>query len=126
MSLKEKVVLWQSGVENATAGKFEDAVDNFTEIPEPSARIYFNIASAFLRLGNLEDAERVRDRENEREREGGLNCDRIRETKVNFCCLCAEPRLVREKGPSHGSGLLPERLPVSSEAKVRDYHNQGI
>lgn len=60
MSLKEKVVLWQAGVENAAAGKFEEAVDNFTEIPEPSARIYFNIASAFLRLGNLEDAERVR------------------------------------------------------------------
>lgn len=60
MSLKEKVVLWHAGVENAAAGKFEEAVDNFTEIPEPSARIYFNIASAFLRLGNLEDAERVR------------------------------------------------------------------
>ena len=59
MSLKEKVVLWQSGVEKAEAGQFEEAVDNFTEIPEPSARIYFNIASAFLRLGNLEDAERV-------------------------------------------------------------------
>lgn len=63
MSLKEKVVLWHAGVENAAAGKFEEAVDSFTEIPEPSARIYFNIASAFLRLGNLEDAERVRDRE---------------------------------------------------------------
>lgn len=63
MSLKEKVVLWQAGVENAVAGKFEEAVDSFTEIPEPSARIYFNISSAFLRLGNLEDAERVRDRE---------------------------------------------------------------
>ena len=61
MSLKEKVELWQAGVENAVAGKFEDAVDNFTEIPEPSARIYFNIASAFLRTGNLEDAERVRE-----------------------------------------------------------------
>lgn len=63
MSLKEKVVLWQAGVENAVAGKFDEAVDSFTEIPEPSARIYFNISSAFLRLGNLEDAERVRDRE---------------------------------------------------------------
>ena len=59
MSLKEKVVLWQAGVENAEAGKFEDAIDNFTEIPEPSSRIFFNIASAFLRQGNLEDAERV-------------------------------------------------------------------
>ena len=60
MSLKEIVVLWQSGVEHAAAGKYEEAVDNFTEIPEPSARIYFNIASAFLKLGNLGDAERVR------------------------------------------------------------------
>ena len=59
MSLKEMVVLWQAGVENAEAGRFEEAVDNFTEIPEPSARIFFNIASAFLRQGNLEDAERV-------------------------------------------------------------------
>ena len=59
MSLKEKVVLWQTGVENAEAGRFEEAIDSFTEIPEPSARIYFNIASAFLRQGNLEDAERV-------------------------------------------------------------------
>ncbi|CAI8022822.1 Neutrophil cytosol factor 2 [Geodia barretti] len=58
MSLKEMVVLWQAGVENAEAGRFEEAVDNFTEIPEPSARIFFNIASAFLRQGNLEDAER--------------------------------------------------------------------
>ena len=67
MSLKEKVELWQSGVANAAVGKFEDAVDSFTEIPEPSARIYFNISSAFLRLGDLENAERVR----EKEREGG-------------------------------------------------------
>ena len=72
MSLKEKVELWQAGVEKAGAGKFEEAVDNFTEIPEPSARIYFNISSAFLRLGNLEDAERVRKRKSsEREGEGG-------------------------------------------------------
>ena len=60
MSLKDKVVSWQAGVECALAEKFEDAVDKFTEIPEPSARIFFNISSAFLRLGNLEDAERVR------------------------------------------------------------------
>ena len=63
MSLKDKVVSWQAGVECALAEKFEDAVDKFTEIPEPSARIFFNVASAFLRLGNLEDAERVRKKE---------------------------------------------------------------
>lgn len=59
MSLKDKVVSWQNGVEHAEAGRFGDAIDNFTEIPEPSARIFFNISSAFLRQGNLEDAERV-------------------------------------------------------------------
>jgi len=59
MSLKETIEQWQSGVEKAEMGRYEEAVDCFTEMSEPGARIYFNIASMFLRLGNLEDAERV-------------------------------------------------------------------
>ena len=60
MSLKDTIEQWQAGVEKAEAGHYEEAIDCFTEMPEPGARIYFNIASMFLRLGNLEDAERVK------------------------------------------------------------------
>lgn len=60
MSLKDTIEQWHAGVEKAEAGHYEEAIDCFTEMPEPGARIYFNIASMFLRLGNLEDAERVK------------------------------------------------------------------
>ena len=60
MSLKDTIEQWQAGVEKAEAGHYEEAIDCFTEMPEPGARIYFNIASMFLRLGNLADAERVK------------------------------------------------------------------
>ena len=59
MSLKEVIEIWKDGAELAVAGKYREAVDCFMEMPEPGSRIYFNIASMFFRLGNLEDAERV-------------------------------------------------------------------
>ena len=118
MSLKEKVVLWQAGVENAEAGKFEDAIDNFTEIPEPSSRIYFNIASAFLRQGNLEDAERVSPTHL---LSNYIHCPLCLcfFWKFHFACVFrTESGPVCEERPTHGAGLLPEGLPLSAETKV--------
>jgi hypothetical protein len=115
MSLKEQVVSWQSGVENALAGKFEDAVDNFTEIPEPSARIFFNIASAFLRLGNLEDAERVSAKGREIGAKQGQGSFSVR-----LFFTSTESRPVRATRPSHGPGVLPEGLSAPPEAEVRE------
>ena len=59
MSLKDTIEQWNTGVGHAEAGQYEDAVDRWTEMPEPGAKIYYNIASMFLKLGNLADAERV-------------------------------------------------------------------
>lgn len=60
MSLKETIEQWNAGILHAEAGQYEEAVDRWTEMPEPGAKIYYNIASMFLKLGNLPDAERVR------------------------------------------------------------------
>ena len=59
MSLKDTILLWNNGAEKAVKGRHEEAIDIWTEMPEPGARIYFSIASMFIKLGNLEDAERV-------------------------------------------------------------------
>ena len=49
-------------MDKALEGKFQEAVDIWTGMQEPGARIYFNIASMHILLGNLEEAETVRDR----------------------------------------------------------------
>ena len=59
MSLKDMIEYWNLGVEHALQGSYQEALDVFTEISEPGARIYFNMSSAFLRLGNLEQAEKA-------------------------------------------------------------------
>lgn len=61
MSLKETILLWNNGVEKALNDRHEEAIDTWTEMPEPGARIYYNIASMFVKLGDLENAERVWD-----------------------------------------------------------------
>ncbi len=62
MSLKDTIELWKTGAEKADAGQYQEAIDAFLEMPEPGARIYFNVASMYLRLGRLDEAERVRAR----------------------------------------------------------------
>ena len=59
MSLKDFIVQWSDGVDKALEGKFDGALDIWTAIQEPGARIYFNIASMYLLLGKLDNAHRV-------------------------------------------------------------------
>ena len=59
MSLKDTIELWSKGVDKALEDKFQDAIDVWTSMQEPGARIFFNIASMHLFLGNIDNAERV-------------------------------------------------------------------
>ena len=43
----------------AEQGKWAEAIETFLTMPEPGSRIYFNIASMYLRLGDLAAAEDV-------------------------------------------------------------------
>ena len=59
MSLKETIEFWKSGIVKAEEGKYAEAIEAFLTMPEPGSRIYFNIASMYLRLGDLAAAEDV-------------------------------------------------------------------
>ena len=59
MSLKETIEFWKSGIVKAEQGKWTEAIEAFLTMPEPGSRIYFNIASMYLRLGDLAAAEDV-------------------------------------------------------------------
>lgn len=61
MSLKDMIVQWSQGVDKALDGKFEEAIDIWTAMQEPGARICFNVGCMHLLLGNLDNAERVGD-----------------------------------------------------------------
>lgn len=60
MSLKETIILWNSGVEAALAGNFDQAISEWTSMPEPGAKIYYNIACMRLKQGQLDQAIKVR------------------------------------------------------------------
>lgn len=59
MSLKEYVEQWQEGSKLGEEGRYQEAIRVFLDMQEPGARIYFNAASMYLRLGNLDEAELV-------------------------------------------------------------------
>ena len=60
MSLKDTIVYWNQGVDKAQEEKYLEAIDIWTSMQEPGARILFNVASMHFMLGNLDNAERVR------------------------------------------------------------------
>ena len=60
MSLKDTIEQWSQGVDKALEGRFEEAIDVWSSMQEPGAKIHFNIASMYLLLGRLDNAERVR------------------------------------------------------------------
>lgn len=59
MALREMIEIWKEGVEKAEKNQHNAAIETFLDMPEPGARIYFNVASLYLRLGNLNAAEEV-------------------------------------------------------------------
>lgn len=59
MSLRETIELWKDGVENAEKEHYAAAMECFHAIPEPGARIYFNMANVYLEQGDLLQAETV-------------------------------------------------------------------
>ncbi len=59
MSLRQMIEFWKEGVELGEKDRYEEAIRKFLDMPEPGSRIYFNIASMYLRLGKLEDAKEV-------------------------------------------------------------------
>ena len=59
MSLKETIILWNSGVEAALAGNLEEAITEWLTMSEPGAKIHYNIASMHLKQGRLDQAIKV-------------------------------------------------------------------
>ena len=59
MSMKENLVFWAEGVEKADKGDNAGALEHFSYITEPFARIYYNMAAIQLRQGNINQAEKV-------------------------------------------------------------------
>ena len=59
MSLRETIELWKDGVEKAEKGLHREAVDVFLSIPEPGARIYFNVANMCLSLNSIVESAKV-------------------------------------------------------------------
>ncbi|KAL5483803.1 hypothetical protein EMCRGX_G020218 [Ephydatia muelleri] len=62
MSLKDEVAAWQKGVDRAAEAKYDEAIACFSEMAEPGARIFFNIASMYLKLGDLKNAKKNLDK----------------------------------------------------------------
>lgn len=59
MSLKQMIEYWKAGVELGEKEQYQEAIRKFLDMPEPGARIHFNIANMYLRLGKLVEAEEV-------------------------------------------------------------------
>ena len=55
----ELLQLWSEAVQLADARDWQGAVRNFQQITEPSSHILFNLASAYLALGQLQSALKV-------------------------------------------------------------------
>jgi len=58
--MKENIMYWAEGVERAESGDNARALERFAYITEPFARIFYNMAAIHLRLGNINQAEKVR------------------------------------------------------------------
>jgi len=58
--MKENIIYWSEGVERAEIGDNAGALERFSYITEPFARIFYNMAAIQLRLGNINQAEKVR------------------------------------------------------------------
>lgn len=54
------IEFWKKGADEAQQGRHSEAIKSFLDMPEPGARIYFNIANMYVCLGNIEEAEKVR------------------------------------------------------------------
>ena len=59
MSMKENLVYWAEAVERADNKDNIGALERFSYITEPSARIYYNMAAIYLRQRNIDQAEKV-------------------------------------------------------------------
>ncbi len=94
MSLKDTIESWTAGIAHAEAGRYSEAIDKWNEMPEPGAKIYFNIASMFLKLGDVKNAEKV--------------SVLLYMHSKHACCI--ESGAVSQEGPSLGSLLLSEGM----------------
>lgn len=59
MSMKENLVYWAEAVERAENKDNSGALEKFSYITEPFARIFYNMAAIYLRQKNISKAEFV-------------------------------------------------------------------
>lgn len=60
MSMKENLIYWAEAIERAENKDNSGALEKFSHITDPSARIYYNMAAIYLRQKNISKAEMVR------------------------------------------------------------------
>ena len=59
MSMKENLAFWAEAIEKAENKDNAGALERFSYITEPFARIYYNMAAIYLRQKNISQAEFV-------------------------------------------------------------------
>lgn len=95
-------------MDKALEGKFDEAIDIWTSMQEPGARIYFNIASMYILLGSLDSAEKV----------GQRYCHWF--LILGQWYSGAELGFVYSEGQSFSFGILSKRLHSPSEETVSE------
>ena len=68
MSMKENLIFWTEAIDRADDKDNAGALERFSFITEPSARIYYNMAAIYLRQRNISQAEMVRPLQMQREK----------------------------------------------------------
>lgn len=58
--MKENLTYWAEGIEKAEEKDNSGALERFSYITDPSARIFYNMAAIYLRQRNINQAETVR------------------------------------------------------------------
>ena len=59
MSMKENLIFWAEAIDRADEKDYSGALEKFSFITEPFARIYYNMAAIYLRQKNISQAEIV-------------------------------------------------------------------
>ena len=69
----ETLTLWDAAIKSSEKGDYKTSIETFSKIPQPSAKILFNIGSAHLKAKNFSDSLQVRMTRNR----PSMLCDRL-------------------------------------------------
>ena len=58
-TLKDVLTSWRDAVSSHSDGRYQDVIDAYSKIPETTARMNYNVACAYMKLGKNEQAIKV-------------------------------------------------------------------